>query len=494
LRLGQLCAEQLAPPSPDRAAHAFEQVLELEPGHPLAARALEKLYDAARRSEPLFAILSTQRERATGPEKERLTIRMADVAARGLSDPQRGIALYCEALSLNARSEAAFLALEGLYEETGQLELLVELARKRLSTTVDPREIIRLSEKTGRVLSSLSRHPEAIAAFRAALDRDPRHRRALESLREIYEQYEPSEELAAVLRRLIPLQDDALAVKQVRLRLAEVLASRGRREEAVEAARRALDVEPHRVEDLVRAEELFRSLAAHAEQVRAMEARAELQRVEDPRAAASVLFAVAEVYSATLGRREAAAPAYERVLDLVPDDRMAFDALREIYGSQGDWRRYAAVCERTLPALESVEARVAILKDLGAVQETRLGHKEFAFLSYCRAFQAAPGDEEVRAAVHRLAEETGAFDALATVYEEMVDDVEKGPLAERLYLSLALIHDERLDQPEEAEASLRKVLEFDPANRAALGAAATPSTWSAWSRRSRRSRPSRSAR
>jgi tetratricopeptide (TPR) repeat protein len=467
-RLGQLAVGELEPKSPDRAARAYEQVLALEPGDLPAARALEKLYEAALLHDRQFAMLSLQRETATGPEKERLTLRMAEVAARGMGDAARGIALYGEALAQNPRCEAAFSSLEALYEETGQLELLVELAQKRLSTTVDPREITRLSEKVGRVLASLQRNDEAVAAFRAALERDPRHRRALESLRDLYEQAGPSEDLAAVLRRLIPLQDDAEAVKRVRLRLAEVLAGLGRREEAVEAGRRALDVEPHKTEDLLRAEELFRGLGAHAEQVRAMEARAELLREEDPKAAAGVLFGVAEIHSATLGKREAAAPAYERVLDLTGDDRLAFDALREIYASQGDWRRYAAVCERFLPALSGVDERLEVLKDLGAVQETRLKHKDLAFLSYCRAFQAAPANEEVRAVVHRLAEETGSFEELATVYDATVDEVEKGPVAERLYLALARIYDERLDEPEQAEAALRKVLEFDPTNRAAL--------------------------
>ncbi len=467
-RLGQLAVGELEPKSPDRAAQSFEQILELEPGNLPAARALEKLYEAAVLHDRHFAMLSLQREQASGPEKERLTLAMAEVAARGMGDPARGIALYGEALAQNSRCDAAFLALEALYEETGQADPLVELVRKRLSTTVDPREITRLSEKLGRVLASLGRNEEAVAAFRAALDRDPRHRRALESLRDLYEQAGPSEELAGVLRRLIPLQDDAEAVKGVRLRLAEVLARLGRREEAVEAGRRALDVEPHKAEDLLRAEELFRTLGAHPEQVRAMEARAELLREQDPKAAAGVLFAVAEVHSAMLGKREAAAPAYERVLDLMADDRLAFDALREIYTSQGDWRRYAAVCERFLPALSGAEERVEVLKDLGAAQETKLGHKDLAFLSYCRAFQAAPADEEVRGAVHRLAEETGSFEELATVYDATVDDVEKGPVAERLYLALAQIYDERLDEAEQAEAALRKVLEFDPTNRAAL--------------------------
>jgi tetratricopeptide (TPR) repeat protein len=470
-RLGQIAEEKLDPPSPDRATRAYEQILEADPGHLPSARALERLYEAARRYDRLFSVLDLERAKAAGPDKERLTARMAEVAASGLQDPARAVELYKEVLALNSRSERAFLALEELYEQAGQAEDLIAVIKQRLAITVDPREITRLSEKMGRALASLGRNEEAIAAFKATLDRDPRHRKALESLCQLYEQAGPSDDLANVLRRLIPLQDDANAIKGVRLRLAEVLAALGRREEAVEAARRALDVEPHKPEELARAEELFRSLSATADLIRAMETRAELSRsAGDVPGAVAVLYSVCEVHANVLGRREAAAPIFERILDTSASERIAYDALREIYAAQSDWRRYAAACERFLPGVGSPLEKVEVLKELAAVQEQRLGQKDFAFLSCCRAFSEAPGDEELRQTMHRLAEETGSFEELATVYEELVDSVEKGPLAERLYLALATIQDERLDSPEEAEAALRKVLEFDPTNKSALEA------------------------
>jgi tetratricopeptide (TPR) repeat protein len=74
--------------------------------------------------------------------------------------------------------------------------------------------------------------------------------------------------------------------------------------------------------------------------------------------------------------------------------------------------------------------------------------------------------------VERLAEETGSFEELAAVYEQVADEVPKGPLAERLYLVLARVQDRNLDDPGEAEAALRKILEFDPTNASALDAMA----------------------
>ena len=81
---------------------------------------------------------------------------------------------------------------------------------------------------------------------------------ALETLRDIDEQLGRREELVAVLRRLIPLQESPEGVKALRMRLAEVLGEMGRREEALDAARRALEIEPHTIPDLDRVRQALR--------------------------------------------------------------------------------------------------------------------------------------------------------------------------------------------------------------------------------------------
>lgn len=466
-RLGQLADEKLG--QRDRAAHAFEAILSIDPKHLPGLRALERLYDQARQHDKLYRALEAQRPLLTGPERERVTARLAEVAATGLNDPNRAIALYQELLEKNPRSEAASLALEGLFEDTSRWQDLSDLVRKRLSLTVDPREITRLNDKLGRTMARLGKAEEAIAGFKAALERDPRHRRALESLREIYEIQGAWEELGTVLRRLIPLQDSPAGVKEVRLKLAQVLLRMNRREDAIEAARRAMDVEPHTEKDLARAEETFRQLGAFADAVRCLELRAQsLEAAGDIDGAVAVYFQVAETYARDAKKPEAGLGAYEKILEIKPASRDAFDALRNVAAAASDWRRYVSALDRFLPSLEDKAEKVRLLADAARVQEEKLGQKTVAFASLTRAFAENPADQDVRASMHRLAEETASWEELAAVYETVVDEVEKGPVAERLYLALAKIQDANLDDPAEAEATWRKVLEFDPANQAAL--------------------------
>jgi tetratricopeptide (TPR) repeat protein len=467
-RLGQLCQERLD--SPDRAASAYEQILKIDPTHLASARLLEGLYETAGASDKLYAILQHEADRVTGAERERVLSKMAQVSAEGLDDLSRSIELYRELLAKNPRNEQAFSALEGLLERAGRPEELRTLLADRLAQTLDPREVVRLNERLGRVVYRLLKQPDAaVSYFKAALDRDPRHRGVLDTLRELYEETGQREELVGVLRRLIPLQESSEGVKALRLRLAEVLAEMGRREEALDAARRALEVEPHSVPDLDRVHALFVSLRAYNDAVRALELKVQVHlAAEEREQAVAAYFAVADLWEGPGGKSEQSAGALEKVLELDPANRTAFERVSTLYRNHNDWRAYAGVVDRYMPHVVTDEEKLSWLRELARVQEERLGQKDVAFLALCRALQIDAADDTLREEVQRLADETGSHEELAAVYEEVADNLPKGPLAERLYATLARVHDERLDDAPAAEAAFRKILEFDPTNATAL--------------------------
>ena len=467
-RLGQLAMTALD--NPDRAAGAFEKVLESDPKHLPSLRSLEILYEQAKASDKLYRVLEAQRELVQGAEKERLLGKMALTSAEGLDDIDHSIKLYRELLEKNPRNEQAFEALTRLLERGEKAEELRELLQWKLQFTVDPRELVRLNERLGRVLwQQLDRADDAVPFFKAALERDARHRGALEALRDIFDASGKREDLVIVLRRLIPLQEDASGVKQIRIRLAEIIAETARREESLDAARRALEVEPHQLADLERLQAVFARLKAWPDAVRTLEAKVAVQlQLEEREAAARTMFEVADIWKGPASKPDMAGAALERVLEIQPSNKAAYDQALELFSKLNDWRSYAQVMDRFLPNLVTDEEKVVTLRELARVQEHKLGARQVAFLQYCRALQLTPSNDEIREQVERLAEETGSHEELAAVYEEIAETVPRGPLAERLYLTLARVQDTKLDDPSAAESSLRRILEFDPTNDMAL--------------------------
>jgi tetratricopeptide (TPR) repeat protein len=467
-RLGQLAMDTLD--EPDQAAAAFEKVLAVEPKHLPSLRSLEQLYEQAQMNERLFAVLAAQREVVQGVERDRVVSKMAATSADGLANVDNSISLYRELLEKNPRNEQAFESLNSLLERANRHQELVDLLSARLQVTIDPRELVRLNERVGRVLfEKLNRAEDAIPYFKAALDRDSRHKGALEALRDIFETLGRKDDLVVILRRLIPLQEEAPGVKVIRIRLAEIISATTRREEALDAARRALEVEPHRVDELDRLLQIFLQLKAWPDAARVLEAKSQhYLLIEERDQAAAMLFQVVDIWRTSANKPDLAGPALEKVLEIDPASRRAYDQALDLYGKQGDWRAYAQVMDRFLPHLVTDEERLATLQQLARVQEQKLGQKDVAFLQYTRALQLNPSEDGIREQVERLAEETGSFEELAAVYEEVADELPRGPLAERMYLTLARVHDQQLDDPEAAEKALRKVLAFDPTNAAAL--------------------------
>jgi len=467
-RIGGLCQEHLG--DLGRATRAYEQALELDPTHLGAAQLLEQLYQAAGNNDRLYAVLRLQRDSATGAERERILSKMAEVSAEGLSDVAQSIDLYRELLAKNPRNEQAYASLEQLLERDGRFEELAELLARRVRLAVEPRELARVSDKLGRTLHlKLGRGKEAIAHFKAALDRDPRHAPALESLRTLYEELGRKEDLAAVLRRLLPLQENNEGVRGVRVRLAELLGELSRREEALDAGRRAMEIEPHRPAELNRLYQVFSALNAHADAVRALELRAQAELESDERdRAVATFFEISDLWKGPGHKPENAGPALVKILELDPANRTAYERARDLFAELLDWRSYAEVIDRHLPQVVTDEEKLEVLRELAKVREHKLGQKDVAFLAVCRALQLNPAVDELRDEVERLADATGSHEELAAVYEQVAGELPHSALAERIYLALARLQDEKLDDPAGAEASLRQILEFDPTSALAL--------------------------
>src|SRR5262249_50096928 len=153
-----------------------------------------------------------------------------------------------------------------------------------LERTLDPRELVRLNDRVGQVTwKHLQKPEEAIPFYKAALERDARNLSSLEALRDIYEGLGRREDLVTILRKLVPLQEGADGVRLLRTRMAEVLGDLSRREEALDAARRALEIDPHRILELERIGQVFTKLRAFGDAVRTLELRVEVHSAEDDR-------------------------------------------------------------------------------------------------------------------------------------------------------------------------------------------------------------------
>lgn len=465
MRLGAVYEERLG--DPKRAAAAYERILVGAPSNLPALRALEVIYEKQGDREALLRNLSAQRgAHSDGGVVERLLQRTGDLAVQ-LGKVDVAASHFEELLELDPDNELAAHRLEALYGEADRWEELAALLRRRLESVKEPSESSRLHERLGGLLfDRLGDEDGALRSFQAVLGIEPRNRRALEALRRLHGNRGEAEELADVLRKLIPLQEQTAGVKAIRLELAGACIASGRGEEAMDSLKRILDLEPHEGEELERVEALFRAEGAWQEVIRTLELRAALESEE---VALDLWKETARIHGEELGRPEAGAASLERILERRPADREAFERLRSIYRGSADWRRYVVATER-FGANCDEETRLAFLLEIAEIHERRLGQKELAFAKLSAALALAPGDASIREGLERLAAAAGMREELGMIYESAAESRADKPEAAALWMARGKVMASEPGAEEEARESFRQVLSIEPESLEALDA------------------------
>jgi tetratricopeptide (TPR) repeat protein len=132
------------------------------------------------------------------------------------------------------------------------------------------------------------------------------------------------------------------------------------------------------------------------------------------------------------------------------------------------WEELGVVYE-SLPAPDTA-ARLRWLYKAAETWETGAKDIVRAFDALARAFEQArrtpQGDGEVRARLHRMAQEHKAWDRLADLYEGMAEEADSAPAAADLLMEVANIRYEQ-KRPKDAEGQLRRILGMLPNDTAA---------------------------
>lgn len=214
----------------------------------------------------------------------------------------------------------------------------------------------------------------------------------------------------------------------------------------------------------------------------------EIVLLDDDETALELRFNVAQLWEAKIQDVPKAIELYRAILEEHPDYKPALEALEQLgeqeefqlivaeslesyfREAQQDYVRLIEMVEIRLNHTEEAHKRIEFLKEIVLLYEEELDNPDMAFVYLCRAFREAPTDRDIIAELERLAEETDAWEELVGVYEDEVENIRDHQLALRMYLKIANINDEALQDTEEAVLNFQKALQIDGHNMVALEA------------------------
>ncbi|HWM85705.1 MAG TPA: tetratricopeptide repeat protein, partial [Kofleriaceae bacterium] len=503
-RLGQLCETHLH--DPDRAVENYSAALGGDPGHDGAREALERyLDDAGTRTaaadvlEPIYVarqdwprlvrIYEIKLEAASVPE-ERMQLEryIARLHEDQLEDLEGAFRWYGRLLRENPgepglRSQLVRLAgvldgwssLANLYEELlddapsdGNVArdvalALAELCDRRLG------EVERAHAAYRRVLSNAPGDSETFARLEAMLTR-------AQSWYALIEAYEDAVTSADAGRRL-DLYRRMASVQEERL---------GDLTRAVECHRAALEIDPDHAPALDELERLFQLQKQWLELAELLVGR--IDRAVDARAAAGLRLRLADLLENRLSDVQGAIDQYEKVLEVEGEadpvalaalERLVVDEkhkqriagiLEPIYRSNDWWRKLVVILGARLEYADDAQKRVAMLREIADLHESRGGDLSLALDALSRAWLEDTGDDEVFDMLVALAARLGAWDQLVPTLERGIADEYDLDRVARTTRRIADIHELRRDDRPAAITALRRLLEAREDDPEALSA------------------------
>ncbi len=400
------------------AMRTFELVREVAPENAVAREQLRAIYDKRRDFEKLVALMRADAERLPhGDARTSAFRKLAELATERIKKPEVCIGLWSEVVELAPRDADALGQLAQFLEKARSFERLAEVLAQLVAETPDKASRIelltKLAQVTGDRLKDDARAVEAYAALAELEPGNPRHEEQLK-------------------KRYIALA---------------------------------------RWDDL---ERLYQRTERWDELIRVLESQE--SRTEDADEKSRMLLKIGELYTTQKGQPERAVRAYEKILALDPRALEAAERLIPIYTHAGNPKGLAGVLEVKLGAVpaEALAERVALLRQLAALYEQRLGDPAAALTRLVAAFRAEPTDLGVQGELERVAGEAGAWGEVVAAYEAALTALEEGGEAPEaalaLRLRLAAILAEQLAEPARAAAAYAEALVRDPENQAAFEA------------------------
>lgn len=472
MKLGAVYEDALADPT--QAAVAYRKVLERVPTHITAIHALQRTTErAARWAEHVEAL---EREVTLSKDPQQvlgLLHRAGEVLDEELGDAPGAMTRLKKALSIDAKYLPAMSSLGRLYHRAGRWEELIDLYRREAELAASPREAAALFVKMGEITEErLGKDDEAVAHYRRALELDVASADALSALGRKLREGERWKDLAAVLEVELQGSTDKARRARIATRAAEVYEERlTQPDRAVTLYEMAREAEPTYRPALDALARLRSSTASTKnDQATYRKLADELEReattVPDETSQVAALARAAEIWSDLLNEPRRAATAWEKVLELSPGNVLALLSLEALQRRLGSHQELARTLATEARVLGDPGARIAALRELARVDETRLGGKSGeARAALLAILSLSPDDVGTLSALEKAALESRDAALLAQVDAKLAERAGDAHVEASYRVRLAEAQEEH--DPAAALQAFRAALRADPESLAA---------------------------
>ncbi|MGM0556432.1 MAG: hypothetical protein ACQEVA_08665 [Myxococcota bacterium] len=474
--------------APDRAFETLQRTVPIDADDPGRRERLIEMGQKLERLEDAADALADAAVEADPLEAPAIYRRIGQLFDEKLQEPSRAIEFYEQAVEVQPDDERALEALEALYQNTSNFEMLAENLRQQVRVG-EPSRQADLLERLGTIHEEVLEQPEeAIDAYHELLDVNPESSAAFESLERLYEKLERWIDLSDILRRRAGATFEEDERVETLERLAVVYEEKlDDIVEAINVYNEILSSQPDHVGAITSLERLYREDARWNDLADILRQKLMSPAVETDADRNETELELAEVLRGELFEVEQALDLYRSVLARSPGNERAVEALEELaedenwapqieqdlqeyYSSQRKWDDLVDLYEMRSEQSYDPAEKSEYIEKVASVYRDGLNDRSDALDALARSWKLDPSRESVLEQFQSLVQVEGAWAQLADVYEDVLTELSDPQRMLELRLELGELYRERLDDEAEAERHYREALNIDDRNLQAYGA------------------------
>jgi len=388
LRLAEIREERMG--STESAIEIYRDVLANDASNPTALGALERLLESSTHQaavadilEPIYRdggaaarlvdVYEIQAHHATSPERRlELFAEIAKLQEFSLSDLHGAFESYARAFREDAGHQDAKVELERLSAAVGASDALASVYEGVVSNADDPQLAIGLLLRAAEIREDdLGQIDRAIEHYERVLDLDQEHHASADALERLFQQAERYEDLARIYQRKAKMVPAAADQREQLVKAAAIYEDiLDKPNDAILVYEQVLEVDPADVESIDRLIELQMQLGKWTSLLESYERKAEV--VSDPDVRRSLFTAMGQVHESQLDDADKAIDAYQRALEIDPDDVQALSHLDGLFAQTAQWRDLLQVLERQAELVEQAEERIELRFRIGELWRRHL--------------------------------------------------------------------------------------------------------------------------
>ncbi len=423
---------------------------------------LAPLFEAKGWWERLADLLESQFD-TLGETAERIAVlgRIKSLYEHKLSDASRAFQVACRIFEEDFHDQDARLEMERLAVVTGGFEGLVNTYRAFFDQVADEALKLEILTKIARIYEEQLQNPEeAVESYRGVLKLDPKNFTAMLALDRLYEHLEQYSDLVELIPNQFELFDDPKEVIEQRLRLGALWEEKLQDNlTAIDVYRQVLDEQPDNAVALAALERLYEAEEEWPELIEIYKAEVRIARGDTKKA--RLYGKMAQVLYEKLGQAREAIPLWNRVLQFDEQNEQVMVKLEELYQHEEMWNELVAHYKKRLRGARGGQERAALTKRMAGVYRLRLEREDMATQLYLKVLEYTPDDLEVIDTLEEIYLANQNWRELAELLKRLVPKVQ-GDELRSLYLRLASIQVERIDNLAEGESLARQVLGMEP--------------------------------